>query len=90
MPLPALGQLFDRLLEKRIMDFLALQPAVHAACFIGGAPGTQPLDIAGTVQLAMGKMCDKKSEGCVSQCDVGRFYDTIDLLAVVGDMERRA
>ena len=83
LPQPALAQILDRILEARIMSFIAEHQELHPACFIGAGPGTQPLD---SVQLAVEKMCDLKSVGCVAQCDIARYYDNLDLLTVVRSM----
>ena len=89
MPMPALGQIFDSIIEKVVLDFLDQHPCRHTGVFIGGCPGTQPLDIASVVQVGIEKCLDVHSTGCVAQFDLARYYDSIDLLEVLRDMERQ-
>ena len=88
LPQPAISQLCDCVLEQRIFTFISSQEVRHPAVFTGAVAGTQPLDAAATMQLAIEKMLDCKSEGAVAQCDVARYCDNLDLLAVAEDMIR--
>lgn len=49
----------------------------------GAKPFTQCCDIATTCSLAVEKALDSNARGCLFQCDIQRFYDSIDLFAVI-------
>ena len=89
MPMPALGQVIDSLCEKAVLDFIDRHPCRHSGVFVGGCKGTQPLDIAASIQIGVEKCLDSKSAGCIAQFDLARYYDSIDLLEVLRSMEQQ-
>eukprot|EP00973_Karenia_brevis_P019644 2693631-Karenia_brevis.AAC.1 len=66
----AILQVVDTLLALVLSPLISSVINQHPSCFVGGRPGTQPLDIAFSLQLVVEKALDQQSEGALLQCDV--------------------
>lgn len=80
MPLGALGDVLDALIARSLLGQLDVLWRPMPQFFHGARPGTQCMDIAHTIQVAVEKMLDVKSVGAVLQADVARYYDSISVL----------
>ena len=87
LPQAALGQLVDRLLEQRLLNFNEPFQCKHPVTLIGACKGSQPLDVAAACQIRVEKLLESGSKGAIAQADIARFYDNVDLLAVLSDLE---
>ena len=55
---------------------------VHGV-FVGARPKTQELDVTHVLQTAVEKAIDNRSQGCIAQGDVEKYYDNISFYAFV-------
>lgn len=89
IPLPALGQLCDSILNIILKGYtewlMPPLPDVH----IGALPGTQCLDTAFSAQLFVEKAVDNGSQGAIGSVDIATYYDCLPLLVIVRIMMQK-
>jgi len=80
LPLPSLLQILDCVLADALTQGIETTTPQTACAFFGCRPGTQCLDVAWPIQVAIEKMLDSHSVGAVASADIKQFYDHIPTL----------
>ena len=88
LPLPPIASLADFLITTRLRAWQEQCLPLPPGCFLGGAPGTQPLDIASAATQMVEKGLDNRSMLSLAQGDVSKFYDSVSPRRVAVFLQR--
>ena len=69
--------LFDALINVLLAPIVNDLTPKDSRIFFGARPKTQPLQLMHTCHLVIEKGMDRKSQGCIAQGDIKKFYDRL-------------
>ena len=77
LPLGAMLSLFDALINVLLAPIVNDLTPKDSRIFFGAPPKTQPLQLMHTCHLVIEKGMDRKSQACIAQGDIKKFYDRL-------------
>ena len=81
LPQGSILSVLDVLLSSRLHQFInkELTSNIQRSIYVGARPGTQTMEIAFGLQLAIEKGLDLNSQCCIGQLDLLTYYDALPL-----------
>ena len=86
IPLPVIASCIDFLLAARLHHFCDRVFPDIPGVFVGALKKTQTNDVSFSIQLAIERFLDNHSQGCIGQCDIRAFFDSIPATKIVNDL----